>query len=128
MQRCDCGSGPEPRDGHHPLPCRDQRHGRFVERRADDGERCRIMDAARLVSAHQTARSVRGVGCCSMVREAPRIHTAWASGATSAGSPASTATAEAGADSRHSQVSLRYAALGGGPRPSCAATGCPGDR
>src|ERR1700757_1210716 len=31
-----------------------------------------------------------------MVTEAPRIHTAWASGATSAGSPASTATAEPG--------------------------------
>ena len=86
-----------------------------------------IVLAARLLSASQTARSVRGVGCWSMVSEAPRIHTAWARGATSAGAPASTATTEPGPN-RHLQVRLQSDAPAGEPRPSCAGPAHPRGR
>ena len=46
-----------------------------------------------VVSSAQRARSVRGVGWCSMVRLAPRIQMPCAVGAISTGAPASTATA-----------------------------------
>ena len=46
-----------------------------------------------MVSSAQTARSVRGVGWCSIVRLAPRIQSACAIGAISTGNPASTPTA-----------------------------------
>ena len=46
-----------------------------------------------MVSSAQTARSVRGVGWCSIVRLAPRIQSACAVGAISTGNPASTPTA-----------------------------------
>ena len=46
-----------------------------------------------VVSSAQRSRSVRGVGWCSMVRQAPRIQMPCAVGAISTGAPASTATA-----------------------------------
>ena len=49
-----------------------------------------IMPMTVMVSSAHTARSVRGVGWCSMVRLAPRIHSPWAVGAISTGRPAST--------------------------------------
>ena len=52
-----------------------------------------IMSMTVMVSSAHTARSVRGVGWCSMVRLAPRIHRPWAVGAISTGAPASTPTA-----------------------------------
>ena len=52
-----------------------------------------IMPMTFMVSSAHTARSVRGVGWCSIVRLAPRIHSAWAVGAISTGKPASTPTA-----------------------------------
>ena len=52
-----------------------------------------IMPMTFMVSSAHTARSVRGVGWCSIVRLAPRIHTPWAVGAISTGKPASTPTA-----------------------------------
>jgi len=48
------------------------------------------------VSCAQTPRSVRGVGWCSIVMLAPRIHAAWMAGAMSTGAPASTVTASPG--------------------------------
>src|SRR5690625_2670453 len=55
------------------------------------------MRAASLTMLHQptprTDLAVRGVGWCSMVRLAARIHNAWAVGAISTGAPASTPTA-----------------------------------
>ena len=55
-----------------------------------------IMPSTATVSSDQTARSVRGVGWCSMVTLPPESHTACTAGAISAGSPASTPTADAG--------------------------------
>ncbi len=52
-----------------------------------------IMLMTFIVSSAQTTRSVRGVGWCSIVRLAPRIHRPWAVGAISTGKPASTPTA-----------------------------------
>ena len=49
-----------------------------------------IMPMTVMVSSAHTARSVRGVGWCSMVRLAPRIHRPCAVGAISTGKPAST--------------------------------------
>ena len=49
-----------------------------------------IMPMTFMVSSAHTTRSVRGVGWCSMVRLAPRIHSPWAVGAISTGKPAST--------------------------------------
>jgi hypothetical protein len=46
-----------------------------------------------MLSEAQRAKSVRGVGWCSIVRLAPRIQIAWAVGAISTGAPANTATA-----------------------------------
>ncbi|COW64172.1 Uncharacterised protein [Mycobacterium tuberculosis] len=51
-----------------------------------------IMPMTVMVSSAHTAKSVRGVGWCSMVRLAPRIHRACAVGAISTGKPASTPT------------------------------------
>ena len=51
-----------------------------------------IIKVARTVSASQTSRSVRGVGCCSIVTAARLSQVACASGAISAASVASTAT------------------------------------
>ena len=45
-----------------------------------------------VVSSAQRCRSVRGVGWCNMVRQAPRIQMPCAVGAISTGAPASTAT------------------------------------
>ena len=47
-----------------------------------------ITSTTATVSAAHFTRSVRGVGWCSMVRLAPRIHTPWAVGAISTGKPA----------------------------------------
>lgn len=55
-----------------------------------------IMPMTFMVSSAHTARSVRGVGWCSMVRLAPRIHRPCAVGAISTGKPASTPTASPG--------------------------------
>ncbi len=55
-----------------------------------------IMPMTFMVSSAHTARSVRGVGWCSMVRLAPRIHSPCAVGAISTGYPASTPTASSG--------------------------------
>ena len=52
-----------------------------------------IMPMTVMVSSAQITRSVRGVGWCSMVRLAPRIHRPCAVGAISTGKPASTPTA-----------------------------------
>ena len=52
-----------------------------------------IMSMTLAVSFAQCSRSVRGVGWCSIVRLAPRIHSAWAVGAISTGAPARTPTA-----------------------------------
>ena len=52
-----------------------------------------IMSITFAVSSAQNTRSVRGVGWCSMVRTAPRIHRPCAVGAISTGAPASTPTA-----------------------------------
>ena len=52
-----------------------------------------IMLMTVMVSSAQITRSVRGVGWCSMVRLAPRIHRPCAVGAISTGNPASTPTA-----------------------------------
>ena len=52
-----------------------------------------IMPMTFMVSSAQTTRSVRGVGWCSIVRLAPRIHRPCAVGAISTGKPASTPTA-----------------------------------
>ena len=52
-----------------------------------------IMPMTFMVSSAHTTRSVRGVGWCSMVRLAPRIHRPCAVGAISTGKPASTPTA-----------------------------------
>ena len=53
----------------------------------------RIMSMTPVVSTAHRARSVRGVGWCSIVRLAPRIHRPCAVGAISTGAPASTAIA-----------------------------------
>ena len=55
-----------------------------------------IMSMTLVVSCAHSIRSVRGVGWCSIVRLAPRIHRAWAVGAISTGAPASTPTASPG--------------------------------
>ena len=52
-----------------------------------------IMSMTPMLSEAQRAKSVRGVGWCSIVRLAPRIQIAWAVGAISTGAPANTATA-----------------------------------
>ena len=52
-----------------------------------------IMSMTLVVSLAHCSRSVRGVGWCSIVRLAPRIHSPWAVGAISTGAPASTPTA-----------------------------------
>jgi hypothetical protein len=52
-----------------------------------------IMRRTVTVSSAHAARSVRGVGWCSIVTLPPTSHTAWAAGAIEAGSPASTPTA-----------------------------------
>ena len=52
-----------------------------------------IMWMTVVVSCAHNTRSVRGVGWCSMVRLAPRIHRPCAVGAISTGAPASTPTA-----------------------------------
>ena len=57
-----------------------------------------IMPMTFMVSSAQTTRSVRGVGWCSIVRLAPRIHRPCAVGAISTGKPASTPTASPWSD------------------------------
>ena len=59
-----------------------------------------IMSMTFMVSSAQSTRSVRGVGWCSIVRLAPRIHRPCAVGAISTGAPASTPTASPCADAR----------------------------
>lgn len=55
-----------------------------------------IMSTTLRVSSAHTARSVRGVGWCSIVSEAPRIHTAWIAGAISTGMPTNMPMASSG--------------------------------
>ncbi len=63
-----------------------------------------IMSMTLMVSSAHSTRSVRGVGWCSIVRLAPRIHRPWAVGAISTGSAGQHADRVAEADARGGQA------------------------
>ena len=78
----------------HGMPCSASAGASASKGAPSSTSRAPIIVSTPTVSFAHSARSVRGVGWCSIVTLPPRSQTACAAGAIAAGSPASTPTAE----------------------------------